>query len=139
MFLTNFQKEQIRKELKIRSSRSSGPGGQHVNKVNSRIELRLHLGHSIAFDENQKQRIRQKLKNRITTGDELFVVAETERSQWKNKQKAEVKLFQLLTNALKQEKKRIRTKPTTASRKRRLVNKKLNSLKKGLRKPLQLP
>lgn len=115
------------------ASRSSGAGGQNVNKVSSRIELRFSLVHSQLLTEEEKLLIQRKLSNRINSEGELILTAQDHRSQVKNKALAIEKFFQLLTMALKQPKKRVATRPTKASRIKRLESKRMHAQKKKLR------
>jgi len=121
-------------ELHFSSSRSSGPGGQHVNKVNTRIELRFHIPDSELLSDEEKEILLHKLKNKINKDGELIIVSQEDRSQFKNKETAIEKFIKLLKEALTPVKKRRATRPTRASNKRRLVGKKLTSEKKTQRK-----
>ena len=121
-------------ELHFSSSRSSGPGGQHVNKVNTRIELRFHIPDSELLSDEEKEILLHKLKNKINKDGELIIVSQEDRSQFKNKETAVEKFIKLLKEALTPVKKRRATRPTRASNKRRLVGKKLTSEKKTQRK-----
>lgn len=135
MKLSETQIEKLEKEPGYSATRSGGPGGQHVNKVNTSVELRFNVPESAVLDENQKQTVLHKLHNRINTEGELILVSRSARSQWQNKTKVTEKFFELLQQALTPAKKRKKTKPTKASRKKRLENKKKKSQKKVLRKP----
>jgi ribosome-associated protein len=135
MILPDSIKEQLLAEVQFSASRSGGPGGQNVNKVNTKIELRFSVHESEVFDEEQKQLILLKLKNRINNQGELLVTSTAERSQWKNKEKATQKFFELIEKALTKPLKRKKTKPTAASRLKRIENKKKLGQKKQLRKP----
>ncbi len=135
MRLSEEQKSQLETEIKFSASRSSGPGGQNVNKVNTRVELRFSIPETSVFRDDQKTTLLQKLKNRINSEDELLLTSESERSQWRNKDKTKTLFFQLIETALTPPKKRIKTKPTKASRIKRMENKKLLAEKKARRKP----
>ncbi|MFW5832312.1 MAG: alternative ribosome rescue aminoacyl-tRNA hydrolase ArfB [Prolixibacteraceae bacterium] len=135
MKLSEIQKEKLDKELKYSATKSGGPGGQNVNKVNTSVELRFNVPDSAILDENQKQTVLHKLQNRINTEGDLILVSRSARSQWQNKMKVTEKFFELLEKALTPAKKRKKTKPTAASLKKRLENKKKKSQKKELRKP----
>lgn len=128
------RRSQLINEFKFSASRSGGPGGQNVNKVNTKVELRFALGQSIVFSEQEKRTIRFKLGNRINLEDEIVLVSSVERSQWRNKETVTEKFFKLLEKALTPVKKRIRTSPTKASKRRRIEGKKLLSQKKEMRK-----
>uniref|UniRef100_UPI0032169CAB alternative ribosome rescue aminoacyl-tRNA hydrolase ArfB n=1 Tax=uncultured Draconibacterium sp. TaxID=1573823 RepID=UPI0032169CAB len=138
MRLSEERWHQIENELKFSATRSSGPGGQNVNKVNTRVELRLSLLHSSVFSEEEKQILQHKLKSKINSEGELLLVSSTERSQWRNKETVTEKLFILIEKALTPTKKRIKTQPTKSSRLKRLEGKKLLSHKKQMRKPPEM-
>lgn len=130
-------------ELKIRipgsefifsTSRSGGPGGQNVNKVNTKVELRFRIAESQYLSDAEKERIIVKLKNRITAGGELLIVSQSERTQLMNRRKAEEKFYKLLAAALTEKRKRTSTKPTAASKARRLEKKKIRGTIKRFRK-----
>jgi ribosome-associated protein len=135
MLLPDSIKEQLLAEVQFSASRSGGPGGQNVNKVNTKIELRFSVQNSAVLDENQKQLILSKLKNRINNEGDLLVNSSTERTQWRNKEKAKQKFFELIEKALTKPRKRKKTQPTTASQLKRIENKKKLGQKKQLRKP----
>ncbi len=135
MKLSEIQKEKLDNELRYSATKSGGPGGQNVNKVNTSVELRFNVPDSAILDENQKQTVLNKLQNRISSEGDLILVSRSARSQWQNKMKVTEKFFELLEKALTPAKKRKKTKPTAASRKKRLENKKQKSQKKELRKP----
>jgi ribosome-associated protein len=124
----------INSEIIYSATRSSGPGGQNVNKVNTRVELRFSVNNSEFLSVFEKGKIRFHLKNRINTDGDLLLVSQVERSQWRNKQVVTKRFFDLIDKALTPTKKRIKTKPTRSSKLRRLESKTKNSLKKQLRK-----
>ncbi len=128
------QERDLSGELIYSSSRSSGPGGQNVNKVNSRIELRFNLSDSSLLNDEEKTRIQSVLGNRINKEGFLILVSQTERSQTGNKKKVTERFYKLLHKALMPVKKRKPTRPTLASKERRIESKKLQSRKKALRK-----
>lgn len=134
MQLSEQKRNQLINEIKLSATRSSGPGGQNVNKVSTKVELRFALMQSNVFTEPEKQTIRVKLASRINSEDELILVSSDERSQLRNREKVIDKFFMLLEKALTPAKKRIKTKPTRASKVKRLENKKLLSKKKSNRK-----
>ena len=115
------------------ATRSSGAGGQHVNKVSSRIELRFSIVQSNWLTEEEKSLIQKKLNNRINSEGELIITAQDHRSQVKNKELAIDKFFHLLATALKQPKKRLATRPSRASKIKRLESKRMHAQKKKLR------
>ncbi len=132
------RKERLEKELLFSAGRSSGPGGQNVNKVNTRVELRFAVDKSENLSPAEKNKIKIKLKNRINAAGELVLVAQTERSQWRNRLQVTNRFFKLLEEVLTPVKKRIKTSPTSASRLKRIESKKRMGLKKQLRKPPEL-
>ncbi|MBI9068617.1 MAG: aminoacyl-tRNA hydrolase [Salinivirgaceae bacterium] len=132
--LTNYQIELITNELIFASSRSSGPGGQHVNKVNTKIELRFNIANSTVLYDHQKEILLSKLSNKISADGDLIIISQSTRSQLKNKHDAIEKFIDMLSKALKPRKKRVPTKPTKASRLRRLESKKRTSKLKQTRK-----
>lgn len=121
-------------ELKFAFSRSSGPGGQHVNKVNTKVELRFNINQSKLLDLSQKEILREKLKNMLTQDGDLVVISQETRSQLKNKEIAKEKFYELINKALKPIKKRKPTKPSKSAREKRLKDKKALSDKKSRRK-----
>lgn len=125
-------------EFVFQTSRSSGPGGQNVNKVSSKVELRFHIGNSKLLSEAEKMRLIEKLDNKINREGELIIIAQTDRSQLKNKEKAIEKFYHLLDKALKKPKDRIETKPTKNSIEKRLESKRLTALTKASRKGVDL-
>ena len=135
MVLPDSIKEQLLTEVQFSASRSGGPGGQNVNKVNTKIELRFSVQESEVFDEEQKQLILLKLKNRINNQGKLLVTSSAERTQWRNKEKATQIFFELIEIALTKPRKRKKTQPTAASLLKRIENKKKLGQKKQLRKP----
>jgi ribosome-associated protein len=134
MILTANQKEQLINELSFAASRSSGPGGQNVNKVNTKVELRFILAQSKVLTDEQIQLLTSKLEAQLTAEGELLVVSQATRSQLKNKEDAIEKFFGLLDKALKPRRKRLATRPSGASVLKRLDFKKQLSQKKNLRK-----
>ena len=133
--LSEIAKEKLINEFVFSASRSSGPGGQNVNKVNTRVELRFNVEASEVFSELEKYRIKDKLANRINAAGELVLASETERTQLGNKEKVIEKCFSLIEKALSVRKKRIKTNPTASSKRKRIDDKKIKGKKKQLRKP----
>jgi ribosome-associated protein len=121
-------------ELHFRTSRSSGPGGQNVNKLETRVELLFDVLHSPSFSDEQRGRILLHLASRINAEGVLHISSQRSRSQWENKQGTIEKLVHLLRDALKVRKKRIKTLPTRGSNETRVQRKKKHSQKKKLRK-----
>jgi len=134
MHLSHSIRENLLSEVSFSASRGGGPGGQNVNKVSTKVELRFPVNDSETLTETQKQRLLSKLKNRITTSGELVLTSSAERTQWRNREKVTQKFFELIEQALTPPKKRIKTRPTKASKLKRLENKKKQGQKKQLRK-----
>jgi ribosome-associated protein len=127
-------KETLIKELKFKGIRSSGAGGQHVNKVASKVELVFNIPASRGLTDTEKSRIRKNLKSRLTQEYNLIVYCEETRSQHRNKELATKKLLAIIEEALKVKKKRKKTKPSRAAVERRLKSKRKASEKKTSRK-----
>ncbi len=121
-------------EMAFSTSRSSGPGGQNVNKVNTKVELRFNIEESSLLSDDDKERLYKDLSNKINSRGELILVSEKFRSQLKNKQQVIEKFFSLIIKTLTPPKKRIPIKPTMASKEKRLESKKIQSDKKTSRK-----
>lgn len=130
--------ERLARELEFSFVRSSGPGGQHANKVSSRVILVFDLTNSQELTDIQKETIRSKCSNRITAEGLFVLESQEERSQHRNKQIVIERFFDLITDALIPPKKRIPTKPTKASKIHRLEGKRKTAVKKDLRKPPNL-
>jgi ribosome-associated protein len=118
------------REIELRFSRSSGPGGQHAQKTESRVEAVLDVAASQALTDRQKQRVLAR------AGPVLHAVAQDERSQWRNRELAIERLVEALRDALRVPRARRPTTPTAASRERRLEQKRRRSETKRLRRPL---
>jgi ribosome-associated protein len=121
-------------EFQFSASRSSGPGGQNVNKVSTKMELRFHVASSALLTEDEKLLVAEKLSSRINAAGELVLVSQTERSQLQNKEKVTEKFYLLLTRALTPRKERKPTKPSRASKEERLEAKRQLSEKKERRR-----
>ena len=119
-------------ELSVAFVRSGGPGGQNVNKVSSAVQLRFDLRGSSALTETVKQRLRRLAGRRLTDEGAILIIARTQRSQEQNRREAEERLAQLIEAASVEPKKRYATKPTRASKVRRLDSKTRRSgIKRG--------
>lgn len=123
----------LRSEVYYSAQRSQGAGGQHVNRTNSAVTLRWLYSHSRALNDWEKSRVTERLGSRINEIGELFIRAETSRNQLSNKEEAFEKLLSLLKEAFHREKKRVPTKPTRSSQRRRLDSKTKHSDKKNQR------
>jgi ribosome-associated protein len=111
-------------ELEERATRAGGPGGQHVNTSSTRIELVWDVAGSRALDEAQRAHVMRRLAARLDSAGRLRIVAATHRSQLQNREAARARLAEVVAAALVVPKRRRPTKPTKASRERRLAGKK---------------
>ena len=116
-------------EIELRFSRSSGPGGQHANTAETRVEARFDVESSDALSAAQKRRVLNKV------GSVLRAVAQDERSQARNRELAVERLVEQLREALKVPRTRVPTRPSQAARQRRLEQKKRRAETKRLRRP----
>ncbi|WGF93255.1 alternative ribosome rescue aminoacyl-tRNA hydrolase ArfB [Aequorivita marisscotiae] len=122
-------------ELNFKGIRSSGPGGQHVNKTASKVVLSFNLENSQALSEGEKARLRNKLATKISSDGTLTLECGETRSQHRNKSIVIERLLALLQQNLKVAKKRKKTKPSKGAIERRLKSKKQHALKKSNRRP----
>jgi len=123
-------------EVSFKAVRSSGAGGQHVNKTSSKVILTFNLEQSTGLSEEEKQLLSKKLQSRLTLNKELILDCSETRSQHKNKELVLEKFKELILQGLIKPKKRKKTKPSRASKFKRLRTKKINSEKKvNRRKP----
>lgn len=130
--------KQLIQEVSYKAVRSSGAGGQNVNKVSSKVELHYMVDSSEALSEEEKNRVCKKLKSRLTTNNELILQSDESRSQHKNKELVTKRFLNLMKDAVAKPKPRKKTKPTKAAKLKRLREKKKLSEKKSNRKnPLQ--
>jgi ribosome-associated protein len=118
-----------RSEIALRFSRSSGPGGQHAQKTETRAEAVFDVERSVGLSDAQKRRVIAK------AGPVLRAVAQDERSQWRNRELAIERVVEALREALKVERRRKPTKPSAAAKERRLEQKRRRSETKRLRRP----
>jgi len=114
-------------EFAFQASRSSGPGGQNVNKVNSKIELRFHIQNSSVLTDDQKSILLSKLSSKISADGFLIVISQRDRSQLVNREDAIAKFYALIEKALRPVKRRKRTQPTRSSVEKRLAGKRIKS------------
>lgn len=122
------------KELNFKTSRSSGAGGQNVNKVETSVTVLWNVSESEFFNDDQKDLIQNKLKNRINAEGFLFLTVSESRTQLMNKNKAIEKILEIVDKALFIPKKRVATKPSKAQKQKRLDTKKKLSDKKENRR-----
>jgi len=121
-------------EITFQTSRASGPGGQNVNKVESRVELRWHLEQSQLLTDAQKQLILEKVAGQLTTEGYLLLVAQDDRSQLRNKELVLLRFHQLLVRSLHRPRPRRATRPSAGAVRKRLEGKKIQSEKKASRR-----
>ncbi|WP_374460155.1 alternative ribosome rescue aminoacyl-tRNA hydrolase ArfB [Chryseobacterium taeanense] len=126
--------KEFSKELTFKTSRSSGAGGQNVNKVETSVTVLWKIDESDFFNDSQKDLIQTKLKNRINAEGFLFLTVSESRTQLMNKTKAIEKILEIVDKALVIPKKRLATKPSKTQKQKRLDTKKKLSEKKENRK-----
>lgn len=126
--------ENILKELNFKAIRSSGAGGQHVNKTSSKIELTFDLENSNSLSEDEKTLLKTKLSSKLTNENVLILFCEETRSQHRNKDLAIKRFLALIKENLIRPKRRKKTKPSKGAIKKRLETKQRTSVKKALRK-----
>ncbi|MFH2051332.1 MAG: alternative ribosome rescue aminoacyl-tRNA hydrolase ArfB [bacterium] len=114
-------------ELEITASRSSGPGGQHVNTSDTRIQVRWNVAGSIALGEIQRRRAMSALASRLTNEGDLLVACDTHRSQRRNREEALQRLAALVRQALVPPRPRKKTRPSATARRKRLESKRKRS------------
>lgn len=127
-------REALISELSFKAIRSSGSGGQHVNKVSSKVELAFNLDESSVLSDLQKERLLKKLGSRLTKENILMLQCDESRSQHKNKELVIKRFLDLIKNGLRVPKKRIPTKRSKAAIRKRLKSKRQLSEKKVNRK-----
>lgn len=125
--------DQIQKEVNYKTARSSGSGGQHVNKVETKIELYFDIAASEGLSETEKNRLRKNLPTRISKDDIFKLSVQETRSQARNKDLAWERFLDLLKGAIKAPKRRKAVRPLVSDREKRLNAKRINSEKKAMR------
>ncbi|HYC83703.1 MAG TPA: alternative ribosome rescue aminoacyl-tRNA hydrolase ArfB [Chryseosolibacter sp.] len=128
-----FDPKSLEPELIFSTSRSSGAGGQNVNKVNTKVTLRFDVYNSSLLTAEQKDKLLTRLRTRLTNEGVLLLSSQEQRTQLKNKESAIAKFNSILSNAFREKKKRKATKPSKSSVAKRLKGKKTHSEKKQLR------
>jgi ribosome-associated protein len=121
-------------EFVYSTSRSSGPGGQHVNKVSTKVELRFSVLLTLQFSETEKELLFKKLKNKINNEGELILISQSGRTQLTNRKLVTEKFYELVSRALTLPIKRKSTKPTLTSKIKRLEEKRNRGVVKKMRK-----
>ena len=124
-------------EFTFKTSRSSGSGGQHVNKVETRVELNFDVLHSTLLSDDQKDVILYKFKNRINKKGVLQIISQSARTQWRNKQLVRQRFHKLMEHCFEKKKPRIPTKLTKSAKERRLKGKRMLSEKKERRRKIE--
>ena len=131
-------KDQLLKELNFKAVRSSGAGGQHVNKVSSKVELFFNIENSLGLSNSEKELLYKNFGSRLTKESVLILACDENRSQHRNKEVVIQRFLELLKEKLIRPKIRRATKPTNASVFRKSEKKKRNSEKKAMRKKPKL-
>ncbi len=131
-------REQLLSELEFKAARSSGAGGQHVNKVATKILLLFSVANSLALSESEKAMLLEKLSQRVNKEGNLILQCDETRSQFRNKALAIARFLALVDTSLRPVKKRKKTRPSKAADRKRLEAKKKKSQKKASRGKIDL-
>ena len=130
--------ELLKSEVTYKYVRSSGSGGQHVNKVSSKAELYFDIENTTAFNDDEKQKLSKFFSSRLTKEGVLILASDESRSQFRNKAIVTRRFLELIEKGLKEDKKRIPTRIPRAAKRRRLKAKRITSEKKAKRKPPEI-
>ncbi len=120
--------------VQVETSRAGGPGGQHVNRTESRVTLRFDLANSPCIPDHERAAMKQRLGSRLTSQGELLVSAQAHRERRRNLEDAWKRLESLLRFALERPRRRVKTRPTRSSVERRLQKKRAHSDRKRMRR-----
>jgi ribosome-associated protein len=120
-------------ELSVKHARSSGPGGQNVNKVSTKVELRFHMAMSVTLTDAQKQRLAKAFPSHVTSGGDFLVTSDRFRSQSRNLADALTRLAEMILSIRRPARKRIASKPSAGAKQRRLTDKRRQSERKRQR------
>ena len=126
-------KNWVKNHIELSFGRSSGPGGQNVNKLSTKATAKLSLSNMCALIDDEKDRVRLYLKNRINNEDKIVVQVQEQRKQLQNREIAIERMTNLILKSLKKKKKRLKTRPTQASKEKRIMFKKIIGEKKKQR------